>query len=415
MEKYQALKEYLIDLSKILYGEPKGSFQHPCIVVTKNSSYPCQLWDWGKWQNNIALRQIAYHLGTEEVLARYEKGSILNFLNTQKEDGSMDIMIASDPKFELAPIMPHKNVHKPVMAQHVALICKYARDDAWLKEIYPKLEKFIAYYQQNAKHESGLFYFFDDFAIGVDNDPATFYRPDNSSASIFLNSLMYVELGAMAYLAGLLGEGEKAAYYKGLQTELKRAINTHCYDEKDGMYYSCDINLRKIDNSVLLHSGAPRHYSTLIQRIGCWSSFLPLWAGIPTKEQAERMVRENLLDEKAFWGQYGVRSLSKYEKMYRIVGTGNPSSWHGGVWINANYLVFKGLIKYGYQKEGEELARKTLDLLNKDYTENGAFHEYYDPESGEGVYNKGFSSWNLLAFTMLAYLEGEETVEEFSC
>ena len=415
MEQYKELKSYIISLSKILYGEPKGSFQHPCIVVTKNSSYPCQLWDWGKWQNNIALRQIAHHLGTEEALIRHEKGSILNFLNTQKEDGSMDIMIASDPKFELPPIMPHKNVHKPVMAQHVALICKYARDDAWLQEIYPKLEKFIAYYQQNAKHESGLFYFFDDFAIGVDNDPATFYRPDNSSASIFLNSLMYVELGAMAYLAGLLGEGEKAAYYKGLQTELKAAMNTHCYDEKDGMYYSCDINLRKIDNSVLLHSGAPRHYSTLIQRLGCWSSFLPLWAGIPTKEQAERMVKENLLDEKAFWGKYGVRSLSKYEKMYRIVGTGNPSSWHGGVWINANYLVFKGLIKYGYQKEGEELARKTLDLLRKDYAENGAFHEYYDPESGEGVYNKGFSSWNLLAFSMLAYLEGEEVMEEFSC
>ena len=67
------------------------------------------------------------------------------------------------------------------------------------------------------------------------------------------------------------------------------------------MYYSCDINLRPIDPIVLLHSGAPCHYSTLIQRIGCSSSFLPLWAGIPTKEQAERIVRENLMDEKAFF------------------------------------------------------------------------------------------------------------------
>jgi hypothetical protein len=46
MEQYKELKSYMISLSKILYGEPKGSFQHPCIVVTKNSSYPCQLWDW---------------------------------------------------------------------------------------------------------------------------------------------------------------------------------------------------------------------------------------------------------------------------------------------------------------------------------------------------------------------------------
>ena len=168
---FEKLKEYLIGLSTILLGEPKGSFQYPCIVVTKDSSYPCQLWDWGNWANNIALRQIACHLQTEDKLFVYEKGSVMNFLNEQREDGSIDIMIASDPKFDLAPIMPHKNVHKPVLAQHVAFICKYTKDLAWLQEIYPKLEKFIAYYQNNAKHESGLFYFFDDFAIGVDNDP----------------------------------------------------------------------------------------------------------------------------------------------------------------------------------------------------------------------------------------------------
>ena len=412
---FEKLKEYVINLSNLLLGEPTGSFQHPCIVVTKGSSYPCQLWDWGNWANNIALRQIACHLQTQDKLFVYEKGSVMNFLNEQRADGSIDIVIASDPKYDLSSIMPHKNVHKPVLAQHVAFICKYTKDLAWLQEIYPKLEKFIAYYQNNAKHESGLFYFFDDFAIGVDNDPATFYRPDNSSASIFLNSLMYVELGAMAHLATLLTNNEKAAYYTQLQTQLKQAINEHLYDEKDGMYYSADINLRKIDPNTLLHSGAPRHYSTLLQRLGCWSSFLSLWAGIATKEQAARMVKGNLLDEKAFWAKYGVRSLSKYEKMYRLIGSGNPSSWQGGVWILSNYFVFKGLLRYGYKTEGETLAKNTLELLNNDLLQNGAFHEYYNGDTGEGLFNKGFSSWNLLAFNLLSYFEGEEVIEEFTC
>ena len=412
---FEKLKEYVINLSNLLLGEPTGSFQHPCIVVTKGSSYPCQLWDWGNWANNIALRQIACHLQTQDKLFVYEKGSVMNFLNEQRADGSIDIVIASDPKYDLSSIMPHKNVHKPVLAQHVAFICKYTKDLAWLQEIYPKLEKFIAYYQNNAKHESGLFYFFDDFAIGVDNDPATFYRPDNSSASIFLNSLMYVELGAMAHLATLLTNNEKAAYYTQLQTQLKQAINEHLYDEKDGMYYSADINLRKIDPNTLLHSGAPRHYSTLLQRLGCWSSFLSLWAGIATKEQAARMVKGNLLDEKAFWAKYGVRSLSKYEKMYRLIGSGNPSSWQGGVWILSNYFVFKGLLRYGYKTEGETLAKNTLELLNNDLLQNGAFHEYYNGDTGEGLFNKGFSSWNLLAFNLLSYFDGEEVIEEFTC
>ena len=119
------------------------------------------------------------------------------------------------------------------------------------------------------------------------------------------------------------------------------------------------------------------------------------------------------MDEKAFFAPYGVRTLSKYEKMYRIVGTCNPSSWQGGVWILSNYFVFRGLVRYGYVEEGEALARKTLELLDNDYTANGAFHEYYDPESGIGVFHKGFTSWNTLAANMLAYLEDREPVSEW--
>ena len=411
--EYNHLKEYLSDLADGLLSPPWGSFLHPSIVVRGGRCYPGQMWDWGNWANNVAVRQILTERGEADKLFAYEKGSVLNFLNEQREDGSIDIVIASSPEFDLSKSHPHRNVHKPVLAQHVAFISKYNTDVEWLSEIYPKLDKFLSYYENNAKHESGLYYFFDDFAIGVDNDPCTFYRPDNSSASIFLNSLMYVELGAMSHLASLIGNTEKVEYYAQRQKELRDAINLHCYDEKDGMYYSCDLNLRPIDPGVLLHSGAPRHYSTLIQRIGCWSSFLPLWAGIPTQEQADRIVRENLLDKNAFWAPYGVRTLSKYEKMYRIVGTCNPSSWQGGVWILSNYFVVRGLLKYGYSHEGLQLAQKTVDLLVKDLTHNGAFHEYYHPESGEGVFHKGFTSWNALAANLLAILEGREAISEW--
>ena len=407
------LEKYLSELGGGLLSPPWGNFLNPSIVVRGGRCYPGQMWDWGNWANNIALRQIATDEGWQDELFAYERGSVENFLNEQREDGSIDIVIASSPEFDLSKSHPHRNVHKPVIAQHTAFICKYTEAADWLRGIYPALERFIAYYEANAKHESGLYYFFDDFAIGVDNDPCTFYRPDNSSASIFLNSLMYMELGAMSYLAGLIGDEEKKTLYAQKQRELKDAINTHCYDEKDGMYYSCDINLRPIDPDVLLHSGAPRHYSTLIQRIGVWSCFLPLWAGIPDENQAERIVRENLLDERAFWAPYGVRTLSKYEKMYRIVGTCNPSSWQGGVWILSNYFVFRGLERYGYEKEARQLAERTVDLLCRDYDENEAFHEYYHPESGEGVFHKGFTSWNALAANLIAYLDGRESIVEW--
>lgn len=411
---YESLSRYFLELSSILLSEPMGKFTEPCIVVTKNSSYPRQLWDWGNWVNDVALSQLVLDGTLTKDLFPYQKGSVLNFLREQKADGSLEIVVFSEDEADYIKKMPHRNVHKPVLAQHVAFITRNRTDLDWVREIYPKLERFVAYYEANAKHESGLFYFFDDFAIGVDNDPATFFRPDNSSASVFLNTLMFTELGAMATLARRLGLTEKEALYAAKQEALKDAINTHLYDEKDGMYYSCDIDLRPIDPSVKLHSKAPRHYSTLIRRLGSWSSFLPLWAGIPTPEQAARIVEENLLDEKAFWAPYGVRSLSRYEKMYRLASTSNPSNWQGPVWILSNYFVCRALDRYGYGNEAKELAKKTLDLLAQDLEQNGAFHEYYHPETGEGLYNKGFSSWNLLGANLLAYLEDRPTAKEMT-
>ena len=41
--------------------------------------------------------------------------------------------------------------------------------------------------------------------------------------------------------------------------------------------------------------------------------------------------------------------------MYNVRASGNPSSWAGPIWINVNYLVFKGLLQYGYEKEARQI------------------------------------------------------------
>ena len=81
--------------------------------------------------------------------------------------------------------------------------------DSWLTPYFDRLETFIGYYIKNCRHESGLYYWFNDSAIGVDNDPCTFYRSDNSYASVFLNCMMYKELDAVKELAAGLGYDDK--------------------------------------------------------------------------------------------------------------------------------------------------------------------------------------------------------------
>ena len=123
------------------------------------------------------------------------------------------------------------------------------------------------------------------------------------------------------------------------------------------------------------------------------------------------MVREHYLNEKTFFAPFGVRTLSKMEKMYAIIKSGNPSCWLGPIWGISNYMVFDGLIKYGFDEEAKELATKTITMFGRDIEKNGEMHEYYDPETGEGINNPGFQNWNLLSLNMANWLRCHDGLE----
>lgn len=428
LEKYKSLcRDHIYADYKQMYRDGgRGAFIHP-FLTPGSKSYSNVLWDWDSYFCDVALRQILQDTGTaadrQEAL-EYERGCVLNYLEyTDASDGYMPIVIDSntDPRLIKPEDISSTNMHKPVIAQHAAFLTRQSGGDAeWLREYFPKLEAFIRNYMTvHRDSATGLLYWQNDLAIGVDTDPSTFYRPDKSSGSIFLNCLMYRELLAMSYLAGELGLDK--GKYEAMAVGLAESVRKWCWDEKDGFYYSVDLNLRPVDlkpqiifgHSMILHKGAPRAYPCLIQRFGVWSGFMAMWAGIATPEQAERMVKENLLDPETFKGEYGVRTLSKMEKMYGMAATHNPSNWCGPVWGISNYLTFCGLLNYGYAKEATDLAEATVRLFGRDLEECGALHEYYDPDSGEPIINKGFQNWNYLVLNMIDYLDGRECVSAF--
>ncbi len=399
IEKHgKLITDYAKSNYKLCFRESDGLLKYKFIVP--GSCYSNSLWDWDSWLTDLALRKIA---STEEI-GEYEKGCVLNFLDHMDGDGKIPIYIK--PNVTTFEAYPHsKNIHKPCLAQHALFVAEQNGDAEWLRGKYESIEKFVQWYENNCKHESGLYFWLDDFAIGVDNDPCTFYRPDGSSASIFLNCLMYMELKAVAKLGELLGLENKKIAYEEKAENLKQAVQEHCWDERDGIFYNVDINLLPIDLTQKLHSGCPRHWSTLIQRIEVWTCFLPMWSEIATPEQAERMVKEHYLDKRTFHAPYGVRTLSKMEKMYAILKSGNPSCWLGPIWGISNYMVFDGLVKHGYIAEAKDLAEKTITMFGRDISANGEMHEYYDPETGLGVNHPGFQNWNLLSINMLEWLK----------
>ncbi|WP_370520915.1 trehalase family glycosidase [Bacteroides sp. 214] len=415
---------------KGMYREPGQALKYPFLAPGSNQ-YLDMLWDWDSWLSNIALRQILLENGSEkdkQQALKYEQGCVLNSLNYGGMDGWIPIWIERNaPSREemLKTRNPWKdNMHKPCLAQHAAFIVKNMNGDAeWLRDNFYVLQAFVSKYLNFHQHKpTGLMYWQNDHAIGVDNDPSTFYRPHGSSGSIFLNSLMYRELLAMAYLAECLNQPDISKTFNDEASKLAASVREHCWDERDGFYYSVDLNLLPVERpdieallpgELYFHVGQPRTYDCLIQRLSVWSGFMAMWANIATPEQAKTIVERQFYDPRLFNCASGIRTLSPLEKMYNTRASGNPSSWQGPIWINVNYLVFRGMINYGFEKEAREIAEKTVLLLGRDYERYGALHEYYLPDNGEPVLNKGFQNWNLLVLNMAAWLDGKEMVTEF--
>jgi len=415
----QLLTHFIHESSEEMTRDPGGILEHPYTVPSSPDSpyYSDALWDWDSWTISIALAQVELDTERPGHFGAFEEGSVLNFLQHTDRDGVMPIQLT--PKGSLQHGDPSResgfsqNMHKPVIAQHAALLSRRRRDAEWVRPHMATIDAFLQRYLDSHVHpELGLAYWQTDFAVGVDNDPSVYYRPDRSTASIFLNSLLYRELLAAGYLWEELGDLASANRWRGRAQDLADALHTHAWDERDGTFYSVDIGLREIDTDDWLHRGAPRRWSGLLLRVDNWSSFLPLWAGFATQEQAERML-QRLRDRRTFAATYGVRTLSRLEKQYDLRASNNPSNWLGPIWGISNYLVFRGLQKYGFAEDARDLAEKTVALFGADLETNGSLHEYYHPDNGEPIITHDFQNWNFLVLNMLAYLEGRPVASEF--
>ncbi len=419
----QRIREHVLSDYHGMYREAGEALVHP-FLTPGSAQYADVLWDWDSWWSNVALRQILSEVGDADEYDRartYERGCILNWIHfSHLRDHTGWMPISCDrggPRPKPPRDLYADNMHKPCLAQHAAFLIREDGGDAqWLREGFYPIQCFVNNYRNHHRDRwSGLYYWQNENAIGVDDDPCTYGRPPRSSASIYLNCLMVKELEATVYLCEQLNLDEVATQYQEDRDRLVEAINEHCWDEWLGFYYSVDLSRRDVGlgDTWGSHSGYPRDWPGLIQRIGVWSGFLGLWAGIASEDQARRVVEEHYKNDETFRAPFGVRTLSRMEKMYNLKASGNPSTWRGPIWGISNYMVWSGLVRYGFEQEAKELAEKTVTLFGRDLERHGALHEYYQPENGEPILNPGFQNWNYLVLNMIAWMEGNSAVREF--
>ena len=402
------LKKFVMSHTEDVMKNPRSFIHYP--FIDPGSVYDGNVWDWDTYWSVYGFLNLAdeYEDKTvKERLITHAKGNVRNFFDHQLEDGYIPMMIEVADWSEPYLNMKHKegvlmNMHKPFLCSQICLISDYIGDYKWTEEYLEGIRKYFSCYDRYYFYENcGLYVWRDDIMIGMDNDPATFGRPPFSTANIFLNSFMCEELKAAVKIFEIFGDKEQAEIYTKKRTDLIQAIQNECWDKRDKFFYSADVDIRtrKFD---WFHEGLGVFWKTLPIKIRVWSGFIPMYAEIATEEQAAELVK-HMFDESTFRSDYGVTTLAKDEKMFDLSVTNNPSNWLGPIWLVANYVVFRGLMNYGYRKEAELLCEETLELLGRDLEETGSLHEYYDPFTGKPIMN-----WNILALNMADEIEGKE-------
>ena len=406
---FDSLFSFCAKHAETMFHEPEACLTRH--YLDPGGPYSKNLWDWDSFWAATALLGIADKTGDaglREKTLLHAKGALLNFFDHQAADGSLPILLTVDCPDVFGSTGDSKsNMAKPVMGQFCKLLDSHGSiNDKEAASLLDGLARFHECYRTRYLHEkTGLYLWANDIAIGVDDDPATWGRPPFSSASVYLNCLLFMDLNATADFAMAKGRSAFADTLRGQAGSLKDAINRYCLDKIDGLYYSVDVLCTQnlIDHKAFgkLNANLKPFWNCLPVKVACWTSFMPLWCGIADAKFADRMVRGHLMRKERFWTDYGVRSLAADERMYSPEDVrGNPSNWLGPVWIITNYVVWRGLLNYGFKKEADELAENTCRLLADDYRNTGLIHEYYSPETGKGISGPGFMNWNLLACLM---------------
>ncbi len=181
---------------------------------------------------------------------------------------------------------------------------------------------------------------------------------------VLFNTLLCQAEKDLAEIARILGEDP--ALHEARAQQTAQAMNQKLWDEEHAVY---------LDHDVV--AGWPLYVYVA-------PNFVPLYAGIPDKDRALRML--DALENTGFSPRNkNIVPVPSYDP-YGF-GFSPDRYWRGPVWININWLLMRGLEGYGFDEQAMRLRQTIIDLV-----EEGGFYEYFDPTSGKGR-GSVFFSW----------------------
>ena len=404
---------------KILNDNWKGGF-----TVPSKNLYPYQ---W-KWDSGFIAIGLAHFDATKA------KKEISTLLDAQWENGFIPHIIfhsESDTYFpgsdfyhsELHPKASKKYkstgmTQPPVLGFVLKELYRIVKDKQdILKFIKIQIDKVYSnhtyFYENRDLHNEGLIYIYHNWESGTDNSPIwdeifatvdspvfSFERRDTDQVDLsqrpskrdydhylhlieiakkynysdkkiakfspflvqdpLFNSILIKSNQSLIYLYTLIGNNqEKINQLKKWQENSIKTFNIKLYNEELGVYVHYDLR----NNKQLTYISS--------------SSFSPIFAGIPNQERAQSLVN-TMLEKFGDENNYLCASFDPTHKKYNPV-----KYWRGPVWINLNWMLYKGLLQYGFDELANRIKKDSIDLVEK-----AGFYEYFHPK--KEAYKEGF-------------------------
>lgn len=231
---------------------------------------------------------------------------------------------------------------------------------AWLAEAYPALRAFHAWIYANRALPNGLLAWAHPYESGVENAPRFASRDERRLddtrmlASPDLCAYVVLQCEALAAIARALGKNDHATDYDRQAQDLRTAVNGFLWDDRLGLYFDRDTATRRFVRTRTI------------------ASLLPLWAGIPERSQARRLL-DHILNPEEFNTLIPLPSVALGDPQFE------RDMWRGPVWINTAYCVIEGLRRYGFDAAASNLAYRLCDGVYRTFDRTGHFYEFYDP------------------------------------
>ena len=342
-EKYERLYYKCLSVNKENVYAAEGNI--PCRWTTPDRVPHRFMWLWDSAFHAMAFAEYNVKMAQDALLA---------VLSLQREDGFIAHMMS--PEGRISDI-----TQPPVLSWGVWTVYQKDRDRAFLRKCAPALSKFLRWIIKNRdKNRNGLleWYTEPDYTeckcgeSGLDNSPR--FDFDIDLDAIDFSTYLCNDAKYLAKIYEELGDEQNATAFSSVYEDLKDKINSLLWDEEDGLYYD-------------------RLFDGTLTKVASCSSFLPMFAGICNRRQADKMVKI-LTDERRFWTAMPVPSMPKDSAYYDI------DMWRGCSWLNINYFLICGLKRYGYEDVASALRERTLGAVNKWFEKTGNIFEFYDAD-----------------------------------